>query len=129
MCRRTREFFSQPARYHGSNLRVVLFQHHHVAIASDADISKFDPGGLNTGLLKVFDRAMVVRRMIGRFRRENQDRKLRQIGKKPAGRLLHPTFDEVGPIWLVLSHGDKIGRLASRRLISERYAGDPPNVG
>ena len=110
-----RQCLVEPLGHDGTDLRIVLLQHHHVAVAVDADIGELDPGGMDAGLLKVLDGAMIVRRVIGRLRRQDQNRQLLEIRERARRRLLPPASDEVRPIGLVLMLEDEILRLRDRR--------------
>src|SRR5262245_28245724 len=64
--------FRKPAQHHTGDLHIVLFKHHHVAVAADTDISEFDPDGTHTGLFEIFHGAMIIRRVIRRFCRDDE---------------------------------------------------------
>src|SRR5712692_3234376 len=63
----------EPARDHRGDLPVVLFQHHHVAVAADTQIGEPDERGVDSRLTQVFHRAVIVGRVVGRLGGEDQD--------------------------------------------------------
>src|SRR5690348_8809394 len=71
----------QPCRHCGRDLVAVLLQHHHVAVATDAAVGKPQVGGLDTRLAQIFDRAVVVARVIGGFRHHHQHRNAPEVDK------------------------------------------------
>src|SRR3984893_7019004 len=105
----------KPGGYHGGDRHVVLFEHHHVAVTSDADVDQLDKRGMHPCLLQEFHRAMIVIRMIGSFRGHDEGPHLREIWKKSGWWLLHPTSGEVGRICRRLSLDGKVRCPRSRR--------------
>src|SRR5215831_16759053 len=54
----------QPARHQRSNSLIIFLEHHHVPVAVDSFVGEFDPCRMDSGLLPILHRAMVIRRMI-----------------------------------------------------------------
>ena len=48
----SRQRLAQPTGHDGGDLPVVLFEHHHVTVATEARIGKLDPCRLDAGLLQ-----------------------------------------------------------------------------
>ena len=59
------DVLGEPAGEHARDLEIVFFEHHHMAVAMDAAVAELYPHRMNAGLFQVFDRAMVVGRMVG----------------------------------------------------------------
>jgi hypothetical protein len=101
---------AQPPLDHVVDLVRVLLQHHHVAVAVNADIGEADKGGLHPGLREVAHGAMVVRGVVGRFRRHDQDWRVLHIDKlvgpiplRPAAR--NRVFPAYPPAFIHISDG------------------------
>ena len=66
----------EPRGHDRGDRQVVVLQHQHVTVASDADVGELNPRGTDARLLEVLDRAMVVRCVVRGLGGQNQDRNL-----------------------------------------------------
>jgi hypothetical protein len=93
---RWRQRLFEPLVDGGYDLLAVLLLHHVVAVSLDAEVGELEPRRFYSSLLQEFHGAMVVGRIIGRFRRHYRDRNLLQVRKLACWFGLLPAGDEVG---------------------------------
>src|SRR3954447_11653383 len=94
----------QPLRDHAGDRRVVLLDHHHVAVAEHADIGKADERVGHARLAQIVRRAVIIRGVIGRLRHDDDHRNALEVRQLARGRLLQPAAHQVGLVSLVLAH-------------------------
>ena len=81
----------EPLRNDARDRETVLLDHHHVAVAVHAQLGEPDVRITHTRLGEVGRGAMVIGRVIGRFRADDDDRRLREARQPAGGFLLQPT--------------------------------------
>src|SRR5262245_21081827 len=94
----------QPGGDDLSDVVAVLFQHHQMAIAADANIVELDEVHVHAGLFEVTDGAVVVRRIERRFRGNVENGTVPNGDQLFRGFLLTPAARQIRTVGLLLPH-------------------------
>ena len=107
----------------------VEFQHHHVAVAADADILKAHEIGLSSRLVQPLGDAGVKDAVIGAVRRDRQHRHVGEADQLTRRLLLQVArhFARLIPLFFEIGH--KLGRIAYGRIVGQRVVDRTPRIG
>src|SRR5437763_10468052 len=92
----------------------------------DAMIAKAQRGDLHPGLRQILGGTVIVDRMIGSLRRDDEGWDVGKIGKATRRRLLLPAGNEIRSIRLRLLFDLQLRRIVHRWVICERDVGNSP---
>src|SRR4051794_22838527 len=93
----------------------------------DAMIAKAQRSDLHPGLRQILGSTVIVNRMIGSLRRDDEGWDVGKIGKATRRCLLLPAGNEIRSIRLRLLFDFQVRRIVYRWIIGDRDVGNPPN--
>ena len=116
-----------PVRDDARDFEIVLFQHHHMAVAVNAPVCQADEIVPDARLRQILRRTMIIRGMIRRFGGKDRDRNIAQIGELMRGLFLAPAFYKVRRLRFRLRLELQLCGVA-HPIISQRHCGEAPRL-